>query len=264
MIQAFVELLKQFARPTSVTFLVAVLIAGVVLAFNRRTQRTARWYLAALLAFFWLASTPAIVESLLVRAQARYRPIATIADARGARTVVVLGAGNATIQAGGRSLNLPTWAVALRLLEGARLYHLLDRPTVIVSGGITRREPGARSEADAMRSALLDLGVPSDHFVIEAESKTTRDEALVIARMLSDKRTPPIALVTSATHMPRALAVFRAAGLEPIPAVAQYKSEHSLEHLRWLPNDLAFVMFDGLVYDTAASWYYWLRGWSTP
>jgi uncharacterized SAM-binding protein YcdF (DUF218 family) len=262
--QTVVEIVKFVARPTSVIFLIAALCLGVAVSFTRRTQRFSRWYLAALLAFYWLVSTPMVVEPIIEYAQARYPPIATKTDARGAALIVVLGSGNSTIQAGGQSLNLVPWTAALRLLEAARVYRLLDRPTVIVSGGITRRESGARSEADAMRSAILELGVPADRVMIEAESKTTREEAVVIARMLADRTRQPIVLVTSGTHMPRALAVFRAAGLDPVPAVAPYKSEHSLERLRWVPNDTALLMFDMLVYDTAATWYYRMRGWLSP
>jgi len=263
-IQAVVDALKQFARPTSITFLLGALAVGLALLLLKRAQRAARWYFAALLAFYWIVSTPAVIEPILRWEQARYRPIATAADARGAHLIVVLGAGNATIQAAGQSLNFVPWAAALRLLEAARLYRLLDRPTIIVSGGITQRDAGARSEGDAMRMAILQLGVPADRIVVEAESKTTREEATVIARMLSGRPKQPVLIVTAATHMPRALAVFRVAGLDPVPAVAPYKSDHSFERRRWLPSDLALLMFDRLVYDTAATAYYRLRGWVSP
>lgn len=263
MIQPIVEALKHFARPTSIVFLIAALAIGVIVAFRKRTQPLARWYFAALLAFYWIASAPAFVEPILRWEQNRYPVLTTAADARNARIIVVLGAGNATIKAAGQSLNLVTMTAAFRLLEATRVYQMLDRPTVIVSGGITARNVGARSEADAMRRAILELGVPADQIMVEEESKTTRDEAIVVARMLSDRQRQPIVLITSATHMPRALAVFRAAGLDPVPCAAPYKSDHSFERGRWLPSDLALMMFDTLLYDTAASWYYRLRGWTT-
>jgi uncharacterized SAM-binding protein YcdF (DUF218 family) len=259
-----VEFIKFVARPTSVAFLIAALALGVAVSFSRRTQRMARWYLVALLALYWLVSTPAFVERLILREQIRYQPLSSRADARGANLVVVLGSGNATIQAGGQSLNLVTLTAALRLLEAARVYRLLEHPTVIVSGGVTGREMGARPEADAMRRALLELGVPAERITMEAESKNTREEAIVIARMLADQPRQPIVLVTSATHMPRALAVFRAVGLDPVPAVAAYKSDHAFERMRWVPNDTALLMFDGIIYDIGATWYYRLRGWLQP
>jgi uncharacterized SAM-binding protein YcdF (DUF218 family) len=260
--QPLIDALKTELRPSSLTFLVTVLSIGVLLSFIRRTQRISRWYFAALLALFWIGSAPACAERLMRWQSGKYPPVLSAADARGATVVVVLGAGNVTIQAGGRSLNQLTWTAALRVLEGARLYHLLDHPTVIVSGGITRREEGWRSEAEALRKAVLELGVPADHIVVEAESQTTRDEARVIASMLAGRERQPIVLVTSPTHMPRSLAVFRAAGLDPIPSVAPYKSEHSLERFPWAPSEVGFVLFDNVVYDTMSTLYYRLRGWT--
>jgi uncharacterized SAM-binding protein YcdF (DUF218 family) len=259
--QAVVNALKEFARPASLTFFVAVVAVGVAMAFIRRTQRFARWYFAAVLATCWIVASPACAERLVQWRGGGYRPIASAADARGARIVVVLGAGNETVQAGGLALNRISSTAALRVLEGARLYQLLDRPTIIVSGGVTGRDQGARPEGEGMRNTIVELGVPADHVLIEDESKNTRDEAIVIARMLADRPRQPIVLVTSPTHMLRSLAVFRAAGLDPVPSVAAYKSEHSLERLRWVPSDMGLSLVDTVVYDTAAEWYYRVRGW---
>ena len=235
--EVVLRVLKEFGRPSSLTFFAGTVGVGVALAFNRRTQRLARWYFVAVLATFWIVTSPACAERLVQWRDGGYRPLASAADARGATVVVVLGAGNQTIQSRGLTINQISLTGALRVLEGARLYQLLDRPTIIVSGGVTGHDEGARPEAEAMRDAILQLGVPADHVVIEAESKNTREEAIVIARMLADRPRQPIVLVTSSTHLPRSLAVFRAAGLDPVPSVAAYKSDHSLERLRWVPSD---------------------------
>jgi len=258
--QSIIDALKLFG-PTSVRFLILVLAAGVALAFLRRTERAARWYFALVLAGYWILASPACAERLVRWEGGAYRPVASAAEARGARTVVVLGAGNYSIQSRGLSINQVSWEGALRLLEGARLYRLLDHPTIIVSGGVTGREPGAASEADAMRTAIVGLGVTPEHVVIEAESKNTRDEARIIGRMLAELR-QPIVLVTSPTHMSRSLAVFRAAGLDAIPSVSAYKSEHALEQYRWAPSDLGLLLFQSAVYDGAAGLYYRARGWA--
>jgi uncharacterized SAM-binding protein YcdF (DUF218 family) len=259
--QAVVEVLKHVARPTSMTFFLAVVGVGVALAFIRRTHRLARWYFAALLVTSWIVTSPACAERLVQWRGRSYRPLVSAADARGATVVVVLGAGNEMIQARGLILNQVSRGGAFRVLEGARLYKLLDRPTIIVSGGVTGREEGTRPEAEAMRTAILQLGVPDDHVVIETESKTTRDEAILLARMLAARPRQPIVLVTSPTHMARSLAVFRAAGLDPVPSVAPYKSDHSLDRLRFVPSNLGLWLVDAVVYDTAADWYYRARGW---
>jgi uncharacterized SAM-binding protein YcdF (DUF218 family) len=262
MIQAIVEPMKLLLRPSSVAFLIIVLAFGVALSFIRRTQKAARWYFVALLACYWIVAAPACAERLAMWEGGGYTPLADVAAARGATVVVVLGAGNSTIRWADSTLNQVSLSAALRVLEAVRLYRLLDRPTILVSGGITGRHEGARPEGEAMRDAVVQLGVPADHVVIEAESKTTRDEALVISRMLADRRQQPIVLVTSPTHMPRSLAIFRAAGLDPVPSVAPLKPDHWAERFRWLPNELGLWLFDTVVYDAAASWYYRLRGWT--
>jgi uncharacterized SAM-binding protein YcdF (DUF218 family) len=261
MIQQIVEVLKVIARPASITFIIGALAVGVALAFWRRSAQAARWYFAILLGGYWIVSTPACAERLVAAAGRPYVPLAAAADARGARTVIVLGAGNNTIQAGGLVLNQVTYEAGLRVLEGVRLYRLLDRPTVIVSGGVTGREEGARPEAEAMRAAAELLGVPRQDIVVEGESKTTREEAQIIARMLNSRIAQPVVLVTSGAHMGRSLAVFRAAGFDAIPSAAAYKSDHALERYRWAPNDLGLLLFQSVVYDTAAEIYYRLRGW---
>src|SRR4029077_11446837 len=127
-------------------------------------------------------STPACAERLIEWAGRPYIPLATAAAARGARIVVVLGAGNNTIQSRGFVLNELTEEATLRLLEGVRLYRMLDRPTLLVSGGITGREQGSAPEGDAMRTVAQSLGVPASDILVDNESKTTREEAIVIAR----------------------------------------------------------------------------------
>jgi uncharacterized SAM-binding protein YcdF (DUF218 family) len=258
--QAVLEALKESARPTSVIFFLAVIAFGVLLAFVRRTQRLARWYFVALFATYWIVASPACAERLVEWRGRGYRPLSIAADARGATVVVVLGAGNQTIQARGLTINRISAGGALRVLEGARLYWLLDRPTIIVSGGVTGHDRGARPEAEAMRSAMLQLGIPAEHVMVEPDSKNTREEAVLIARMLADRPRQTVVLVTSPTHMSRSLAAFRAAGLDVVPSVAAYKSDHSLERHRWIPSDGGLMLVDTVVYDSAAAWYYWALG----
>src|SRR5438067_86038 len=85
---------------------------------------------------------------------------------------------------------------------------------LVVGGGITGREPGSAPEGEAMRKTAESLGVRPPDILVENESKTTREESIVIARLLAGRMQQPIVLVTSGTHMARALAVFRAAGFD--------------------------------------------------
>ena len=261
MIDAVVEFLKHTARLSSITFLCAALGAGVVLAFWRRTSRVARWYFLALFGGFWLLSTPACAERMIRTVSAEGGRIETAADARGARTIVVLGSGSVTYRAGDITVAEPSPPAILRLMEAARVYRLLERPTVILSGGVTDPSPGARPESEAMRDVARRVGIPDDRIALEDRSKNTRDEAIEIRRMLGAESADPIVLVTSPTHMGRSLRTFRAAGLHPIPSVAPYKSDGTMESWRWLPANGGLWLSDVAIYDAAAVLYYRLRGW---
>jgi uncharacterized SAM-binding protein YcdF (DUF218 family) len=88
---------------------------------------------------------------------------------------------------------------------------------IIVSGG---QRWGKMVEADEFAHALITAGVPKSVIMLERESTSTRENALFTARLLASHDLHEIALVTCAWHMPRALANFRAAGLDPIPLEA--------------------------------------------
>ncbi len=103
-----------------------------------------------------------------------------------------------------------------RTLEGIRLAQQYPRATLWLSGGDPwGRDPPAR----AMARLALGMGIPRDRLRIEAASRDTHDQAIAIARALGDQ---PFLLVTSAYHMPRSLALFRAAGCRPAAAATDF------------------------------------------
>jgi uncharacterized SAM-binding protein YcdF (DUF218 family) len=99
-----------------------------------------------------------------------------------------------------------------RVWLAARLYKRGAAKRIIVSGGSLLNQPPemATSEAEAMRRFLLDLGVPDGAIVSEGGSRNTIENIRNVRRMVGDA---PVALVTSAFHMPRAMRIARQAGL---------------------------------------------------
>ena len=95
-----------------------------------------------------------------------------------------------------------------RVWYAARLYHRGIAKKIIVSGGsfAPYSEAPATSEAEAMRRFLIDLGVPSEAIVLEANSLNTLQNIRNVRQMVGDAR---VALVTSGYHMPRALMLAR-------------------------------------------------------
>src|SRR5262249_25378993 len=118
-----------------------------------------------------------------------------------------------------------------------------------------------RPESALMAAALEEAGVPADRVLEDREAKTTHDHPRTVEPLLGAHRVRRFVVVTSPTHMRRALAVFRKAGFDPIPSVSLDRSEH-LNPIPWLrPNDESILLSNSAVYDYLAWVEYWLRGW---
>lgn len=74
---------------------------------------------------------------------------------------------------------------------------------------------GRPDETGAMRDVAERLGVPAGSIVEETQSRDTKDHPILLKPILQDA---PFFLVTSASHMPRAVALFRNQGLDPVAA----------------------------------------------
>lgn len=125
-----------------------------------------------------------------------------------------------------------------RVWHTARLYRQGLAPKIIVSGGLS---PGLESrndihtEAQAMKSLLIDLGVPSSAITLEEKSRSTRENARYTKAQLGSQTA---ALVTSAFHMPRSLRTFEREGLTVHGYPTDFRVAPNVEPLwkRLLPN----------------------------
>jgi len=109
-----------------------------------------------------------------------------------------------------------------RLMEGIRLYNACPDCTLILSGG------GSGCPADVPDAAFTNYrfaatyGVAPEDIVIERESLDTDDQARILAPLLGQE---PFLLVTSASHMPRSMALLKAEGVRgAIPAPADFRT----------------------------------------
>jgi uncharacterized SAM-binding protein YcdF (DUF218 family) len=100
-------------------------------------------------------------------------------------------------------------AARRRVERAARAYREGLATSVVVTGG---RSWNGVVEADAFAEELVLLGVPRDALVLERESKTTHENAVMTARLLLAEQRPSVGVVTCDWHMPRALYCFRRAG----------------------------------------------------
>jgi len=111
----------------------------------------------------------------------------------------------------------PTTAAARRAARAADGYFAGIAPCVVASGG---RRWGALIEADMLRRELLRAGVPDSAVTRELWSLTTHENAIFSAELLRRLGAHRVAVVTCEWHIGRAIANFRAAGVDawPLPS----------------------------------------------
>jgi uncharacterized SAM-binding protein YcdF (DUF218 family) len=216
-------------------------LAGLVLL--RRRPRLARGMLAAGLVTL-LALTLPVVADLLCRATERY-PALDASRLPPAELIVVLGGGairNADDPAG----PIPKPETLERLATAAQLARASGLPLLLCGGSVDGDEPEAVAMQRELRSAF---GLEARW--LETRSRTTQENAEQTARLLAPLGLRRPLLVTSATHMWRAVAEFRAAGLEPVPAPAAGTGRVDIDVRGFLPAAAALGRSSAALYELA-------------
>jgi uncharacterized SAM-binding protein YcdF (DUF218 family) len=253
--------IKGSIRFDSPLVIVTVLLVVAVWWWRRPSSRAPWRLLVAFVATLYLVATP-IGAGLLVSGLGHgLRPIVARDQARDADAVVVLGGGVQTVRTAGVILSQLSTMASLRILEGARVYKLIGARFVIVSGGIADANYELRPEAEQMAAALVLAGVPEDRILLDQDAKNTHDHPRTIRPILDAHHIRQFVLVTSPPHMRRALAVFRAAGFDPVPSVSLLRSDQLRPPPLFLPNDDSMWLSNLSLYDYAAWTMYWWRGW---
>jgi uncharacterized SAM-binding protein YcdF (DUF218 family) len=185
------------------------------------------------LVWLWLWSMPVSSHWLASQIENQF-PQVPITSVPHAQAIVVLGGTVSPPSGKSAEINLGR---AGRVWYAARLFHADKAPVVVLSGG-GDLERQAFSEARAMAVFLQDLGVPAQAIVLEEASRNTRQNAAFSASLLKARGIEHILLVTSALHMPRALPLFKAHGLQVTPAPTDFEAgqESPSGLLAWLPD----------------------------
>lgn len=113
---------------------------------------------------------------------------------------------------------------AERLTEPVALMRRFPNAKLVFSGGSGRMSPDDWMEADVARMMWRQLGVPDDRMMFEDKSRDTWQNAVFTKEMLNPKPGERWLLVTSATHMPRSVGIFRKIGFDVIPYPVDYQT----------------------------------------
>ncbi len=250
------KLASLFLYPLGSTFL--FLIAGAALCIkNRRRSGTA--VVACAIGWLWIWSMQATADALLGSFERRY-PNVPVEVAPSADAAVVLGGAFAFDP----SWPYPTASAAVnRYWHGARLYHAGRVKVVVLTGGGDTQQSENATEAKAGAIFMRDIGVPEEHILLDNAARTTQEHVGYVAKLLEKNGLESFLLVTSAVHMRRAEAVFRAGGLQPIPVATDFHVEPAPAFRLWrfVPSVSGLKGSTEAVHEYIGYWYYRLRGW---
>lgn len=216
-------------------FCLGLLVAGVLLMRTERRARLGRTLVLAAVVLLLLFANKFVSARLVRGLELQYPAVPELtAGAPPAPAlaacgyVVVLGGGNAYMP-GRPALSRLSSSALGRITEATRLLRVLPDAKLVLAGPPVGKRP---SHATVLAQSAISLGVDPQRIVLVEQVRDTEDESLAVRERVGQA---PFALVTSAWHMPRAMALFRHAGLNPVACPADFTAHDDGE---WHWRDL--------------------------
>jgi uncharacterized SAM-binding protein YcdF (DUF218 family) len=199
--------------------LVLALLVAAFMSFGRRRNAALWVFRVAAVAMAFITVVP-IGSTLLQHLENRFPADPNLpADIAG---IVILGGAVAPAVSGGRSKLMYGSAIE-RLTVGAELAQRFPSSKVVFSGGSgSLFNPEAR-EAHIVQPIFSQLGIEAGRIIYEDRARNTAENAQFAKAAAKPAAGENWVLVTSASHMPRAVGVFRKAGWPVIPYPVDYE-----------------------------------------
>ncbi|MBW2536257.1 MAG: YdcF family protein [Deltaproteobacteria bacterium] len=249
------KLLGWLTDPLRLALTLAAVAA--VLYWRHRLPRVRRGLLVAALAVLWLSSTGA-VSSLLCNLLESRHPRPTRLERAPAAIVMLTGqTDDARVSPSYYELT----ESSDRFVETLRLARRYPGARVLLSGGSGALiEKGRQREASVLARLAREIGLEPGRLLVDDRSRNTRENAVESARLLDQHGLRhPVLLVTSAVHMPRAVACFREAGQTVIPWPVDYQ-RHGFGLGAFLPKSDPLLRNRMALHEIAGLLAYWIMG----
>ena len=150
-----------------------------------------------------------------------------------------------------------------RVVHTYRLYRAGKAALIVISGGNVFPQENLLGEAFYTAALLQDWGVPQDAILIEDKSRNTYENSVNTKNLLNSRDIDTVLLVTSAFHMPRALATFTTTGLNAIPSPTNYSmvGYSRPKILDWIPSLGNLGKMQAVMREKLGIVVYRFRGW---
>lgn len=244
----------------------AFILILTALLLNRR-PRWQRVFLILALVVLWLGSSRWVAMGLTRSLEWRYFPPQRIPKTE---VVVVLGGGTEPQQ-------FPRPLVEVngagdRVLYAVWLYQQGTAQNILLSGGRIDWLSNESTPAQEMADLLEMMGVPPEALWLDTDSRNTYENAVNSRALLEPKGIKKISLVTSASHMPRAVKLFEAQGFEVTPLPTDYLVTQSnwrqltggslqSQIINLIPNASNLALTSRILKEYLGMFYFVITGW---
>lgn len=180
--------------------------------------------------------------------------------------VIVILAGGVSKRGGNRSEHELSGTGWKRLLHGIKMFRQFKGSIpILYSGGSGDPFDSVPVEAQLAKNFAVSIGIPLEMIWLESTSRNTYESGVEIKRFLDDKYQEvvrhKIILVTSASHMLRAIKVMNKAGLNTIPSPSDFTAGSlKLDPLSFLPSSSHFSSSTFSIHEWIGIGGYWLMG----
>jgi uncharacterized SAM-binding protein YcdF (DUF218 family) len=220
------KILRFLVYPVPLCFLA---LLGIVIFYHRRWARKA---LLAVLALFYGLSIPYTANQVMHWLEV---PRVDAKTLRPPYDAVIVLSGTLHTQLAQQGYIEFTEA-ADRILTGILFVQQGLGKTLLMSGGTGNLFDQRTSEARLLKVFALQLGLRDDQVLVEAHSRNTYENALHTANMLRAHQLHHTLLITSASHMRRAVATFHKQGIFPDTYPVDYQAADIVTPFSFVPS----------------------------
>jgi uncharacterized SAM-binding protein YcdF (DUF218 family) len=206
------KLVVALVSPISIVLILGALSFFLLMKGHKKTGMTG-WGLSLLL--LWGFSFNPVGNSLMLPHESQYSAFKHD-EGIDVTVIHVLGGGHIESSRFPNDAQLSSSSLA-RVIEGLRIALLYPDARIVFSGYSGYSGINTLPNAEVARNLAVSLGVDPERIDLLTEAKDTREEAIDVADMIGDGK---LVLVTSASHLPRAMKIFHQEGIYPLPAPA--------------------------------------------
>lgn len=243
--------------PVGVTLFLCI---AALLLLRRHHRKAAGALVALAVLVLWVSSTPIVASALYRDLERRYPPLPLERIPEGGCIVVL---GGALSPALAPRVDVEFNEAVDRVYKAAQLYRAGKSKVVVVTAGNQPWSESRWAEAELIRDLLMEWGVPEKAVLLEGSSHNTRENALYARNIISAIGCEKPLLVTSAAHMPRAVAAFDGVGVQVVAVSTDVRviERAGLTVFDFLPDSQALAMTSAAVREWIGQGIYRLQGW---